>query len=119
ATLSSSCSDNSGRFTSFTSCFASFSIFSIFLLSSLMVFLLFEMFSYVNSRGRRRSVPNQLPSPYKVQTNEKRGQNSFPGEQSIHPAHPIRYPSSTPVIAYVFGQVGSTTCSRADQVTGV
>src|ERR1017187_1215974 len=86
-TLFSSCSDNSASFTSCTSCFASCSIFSIFLLSWLMVFLLFENVSFVNS-GAPLKHPNQLPSPYKVQTNEKRGQNSFTGEQSIHEAQP-------------------------------
>src|ERR1035441_9171463 len=73
ATLSRSCSDNSGG--------------SAFLVSSLMVFLLFENVSFVNS-GAPRKHPNQLPSPYKVQANEKRGHNSFPREQSIHEARP-------------------------------
>src|ERR1035437_8766022 len=72
ATSSRSCSDNSAGFTSFTSCFASFSIFSIFLVFLLMVFLLLENVSFVNS-GAPLKHPNQLPSPYKVQTNEKRG----------------------------------------------
>src|ERR1019366_929196 len=105
ATLSRSWSDNSVGFTSFTSCFASFSIFSIFLLSSLMVFLLFEMFSYVNSRAPLKH-PNQLPSPYKVQTNEKRGHIVSRCQPSIQEAHPIPLPA----IAYEFGQVGSATC---------
>src|ERR1035438_6541275 len=34
----------------------------------------------------------------KVQTNEKRGQNSFPGEQSIHPAHPNNW--SAPIVVH-------------------
>src|ERR1039457_2535427 len=78
ATCSRSCSDNSAGF---TSCFASCSIFSTFLVSSLMVFLLFEMSSFVNS-GAPRKHPNRLPSLYKVQTDEKRGQSSFSGEQT-------------------------------------
>src|SRR4051812_13198419 len=86
ATLFRSCSDNSVVF-------GSHSASSSFFAFSLIVFLLFRNVSFVNSPGRR-SAPNQLNTPYKVQTNKKRGHSLFPVEQSEHepkrpPAKPL------------------------------
>src|ERR1035441_3911183 len=112
ATLSRSCSDNSVGFTSFTSCFASFSIFSIFLLSSLMVFLLFETFSFVNSRGAVEASQINCLHPIRCKPTKNGAIIVSRCQQNIRQAHPIPFP----VIAYVFGQVGSATCPRADQI---
>src|ERR1017187_5410583 len=112
ATSSSCCSDNSVGITSFTSCFASFSISSIFLLSSLMVFLLFEKFSYVNSRGAVEASQINCLHPIRCKPTKNGTIIVSRCQPSIQEAHPIPFP----VIAYVFGQVGSATCPRADQI---